>query len=101
MNGQIAGVYDNATADRICCMFLASGTSKNNYASPSIVVKMNDQADVTVTDFSDTKLHGLNITAQPVDLLNAYVSANPTFNNIALSKWKVTAGVNNGYPVFE
>jgi len=88
-------------AARICGMFSASAAAKNNYAATSVVVKVNDRTNVIVTDFSDTKLHGFNLTAQPVDLLNAYVSANPTFNNIALSKWKVTAGVNNGYPVFE
>jgi len=86
---------------RICCLFSASGIAKNNYASPSIVVYKDYNANVTITDFSDTKLHGFDLTAQPVDLLNAYVSANPTFNNIGLKKWKVTAGVNNGYPVFE
>jgi|GEM_PF-2045058 Bacterial surface proteins containing Ig-like domains len=101
LNGKIAGVSYNAYAARICCLFLASGMSKNNYASPSMVVKRNDRTDITVTDFSDTKLHGFDLTAQPVDLLNAYVSANPVFNNIGLKKWKVTAGVNNGYPVFE
>jgi hypothetical protein len=88
-------------AARICGMFSASAAAKNNYAATSVVVKVNDRTNVTVTDFSDTKLHGFNLTAQPVDLLNAYVSANPTFNNIGLKKWKVTAGVNNGYPVFE
>ena len=88
-------------AARICGMFSASAAAKNNYAATSVVVKVNDRTNVIVTDFSDTKLHGFNLTAQPVDLLNAYVSANPTFNNIGLKKWKVTAGVNNGYPVFE
>jgi hypothetical protein len=86
---------------RICCLFLASDMMKNNYAATSIIIKKNGLTNVTVTDFSDNKLHGFDLTAQPVDLLNAYVSANPTFNNIGLKKWKVTAGVNNGYPVFE
>jgi hypothetical protein len=86
---------------RACGLFSASGTANNNYASPSIVVKKNYSSNVTVKDFSDTKLHGLDLTAQPADLLNDYVTSNPTFNNIGLKKWKVTAGVNNGYPVFE
>jgi hypothetical protein len=90
-----------STVARICSLFSASGIAKNNYASSSIVVQKDILAHVTVTDFSDTKLHGLDLTAQPVDLLNAYVSSNPTFSNIGLKKWKVTAGVNNGYPVFE
>lgn len=86
---------------RICCLFLASDMMKNNYAATSIIIKRNGLTNVTVTDFSDNKLHGFNLTAQPADLLNAYVTSNPTFNNIGLKKWKVTAGVNNGYPVFE
>jgi len=107
LNGKVARTpstaYEvtNGSAARICGMFLASAIPKNNYAATSMIVKVNDRTNVTVTDFSDTKLHGFDLTAQPVDLLNAYVSANPTFNNIGLRKWKVTAGVNNGYPVFE
>ena len=107
LNAKVAGVANtayevtNGSAARICGMFLASATPKNNYAATSMVVKRNDRTDITVTDFSDTKLHGFDLTAQPVDLLNDYVTSNPTFNNIGLKKWKVTAGVNNGYPVFE
>ncbi|ADQ78238.1 Ig domain protein group 2 domain protein [Paludibacter propionicigenes WB4] len=107
LNSKVSAVPESLDASakgyaaRICSMFSASASAKNNYAATSVVVKVNDRTNVTVTDFSDTKLHGFNLSAQPVDLLNAYVSANPTFNGISLKRWKVSADVNNGYPVFE
>jgi len=71
--------------------------SDNNYSLNTMVVK---KGNTTVSHFS-TKTDGINLTANPVDLLNAYVNANPTINGVALSKWKVQTGVNNGYPIFQ
>jgi len=96
--GSISNV---SNVSRICYLLPSSAITNGNYAATSIVMKNHYRTDETITDFSDTKLNGFDLTAQPVDLLNAYVSANPTFNNIGLKRWKVTAGVNNGYPVFE
>jgi len=79
-------------------IFWGNSKASNNFASTSIIVK---QGTTIISTFRSTRDNGSDLTAQPVDLLNAYVSANPTFNNIGLKKWKVTAGVNNGYPVFE
>ena len=87
----------NAAIGRIG-IFWGNSKASNNYASTSIIVK---QGTIIITTFRRSRDNGSDLTAQPVDLLNAYVSANPTFNNIGLKKWKVTAGVNNGYPVFE
>ena len=87
----------NAAIGRIG-IFWGNSKTSNNYASTSIIVK---QGTIIITTFRRSRDNGSDLTAQPVDLLNAYVSANPTFNNIGLKKWKVTAGVNNGYPVFE
>ncbi|MTK54369.1 Ig-like domain-containing protein [Paludibacter sp.] len=92
--GNVVKVFSNHNAARICSLFFSSGGSELNYANSSMRV-------APVPDLSDTRRNGYNLTAQPVDLLNAYVTANPTFNGIPLSKWKVTLGVNNCYPVFE
>ena len=98
LNSSITGVYSDANTARVCYSLITATNATNNYASTNMKITNNS---ATVTNFSNMTLNGSDLTAQPVDLLNAYVSANPTFNNIALSKWKVTAGVNNGYPVFE
>ena len=88
-------MYDlTGIASRICSSFISSYDTSPNYANSSMTVNSK-------LDLSDTRRNGLNLTAQPVDLLNAYVSANPTFNGISLKRWKVSADVNNGYPVFE
>lgn len=72
-------------------------TGNNNYASTSMIVK---NGSVVLSNFTNTTFNGMDLSANPVDLLNNYVSANPVLNNISLLKWKVTAGINNGYPVF-
>lgn len=88
-------MYDfTCIASRICSSFISSADTSPNYANSSMTVNSK-------LDLSDTRRNGLDLTAQPIDLLNAYVSANPTFNGISLKRWKVSADVNNGYPVFE
>ena len=74
----------------------------SNYASSTIVVKKgtSEATLTTITNFLNSKIHGSNLTGNPVDLLNKYVTANPTYEGITLLKWKVQAGVNNGLPVF-
>lgn len=98
LNSSVTGIYSEANTARVCYSLITATNATNNYASTNMTITNNSEA---VTNFSNTTLNGLDLTAQPVDLLNAYVSASPIFNNIGLKKWKVTAGVNNGYPVFE
>ena len=81
---------------RIGC-FGQGATGNNNYASTTMIVK---KGSTVLSNFKNTTFNGLDLSANPVDLLNNYVSANPVSNNISLLKWKVTAGINNGYPVF-
>lgn len=78
-------------------------TASNNFASPTMVIKKGKSESnlTTVTNFSDIKSNGSNLTGIPVNLLNQYVTANPTYEGISLLKWKVQAGVNNGLPVFD
>ncbi len=77
-------------------------TVSNNFASTTMVVqKGKTESNIsTITNFSDSMSHGSNLTANPVDLLNSYVSANPNYLRIPLLSWKVQAGVNSGLPVF-
>jgi len=77
--------------------FEEGATGNNNYASTSMIVK---KGSTVLSNFTNTTFNGMDLSANPVDLLNNYVSANPVSNNISLLKWKVTAGINNGYPVF-
>jgi len=77
--------------------FEEGATGNNNYASTSMIVK---KGSTVLSNFPNTTFNGMDLSANPVDLLNNYVSANPVSNNISLLKWKVTAGINNGYPVF-
>jgi hypothetical protein len=83
--------------------YTSEATIINNYASPSMTLKKGLNANhlSNVTDFTDIKQHGIYLTGNPVDLLNAYVTTNPSYNGIALSKWKLETGVNSGNPIFQ
>ncbi|MBA4410545.1 MAG: hypothetical protein Q8S54_04580 [Bacteroidota bacterium] len=74
----------------------------NNFAFEAMIVRYGTSGTnlTTTTDFTDTKKHGSNLTVKPVDLLNGYVLANPTYKGISLYNWKVQAGINNGLPVY-
>lgn len=77
--------------------------SNNNFASAEISIqKGTSESDLqSLTDFSNKELHGELLTGNPVDLLNAYVTSNPLWGTIPLSKWVIKTGINNGNPVFE
>lgn len=91
---------DGALASRIANY---AKVSANNYASKSMVVKKGTSENTlsTTSSFSQVYRHGNDLTGVPVDLLNTYVTANPTYNEIPLLKWKVVTGVNNGFPIFQ
>lgn len=108
LNSSITAIHpystNNAIAARITNYQSSSSTPivSNNYGSSSMVIKKGkSEANLTtITDFTNTNKNGSNLTGIPVDLLNKYVMANPTYKGITLLKWKVQAGVNNGLPVF-
>ena len=77
-------------------------TALNNFASSTMIVKKgrSESTLTTITDFSNIKNHGSDLIDSPVNLLNNYVVANPTYEGISLLKWKAELGVNNGFPIF-
>jgi len=84
---------------------IASGNlaNSNNYAATTMVVQKVKPyfGTTTFTNFPYEIRDGLDLTGNPVDLLNNYVTANPTYNGITLLKWKAEPGVNNGNPIFQ
>jgi hypothetical protein len=95
LNGSVVCTGSNAA--RIA-NFDTSPSVSNNFASTSMTVTNNSG---TIASFTDTRNHGSNMSALAVDLLNAYVTANASYSSITLNNWKITSGVNNGYPVFK
>ncbi|MFZ4798986.1 MAG: GLUG motif-containing protein [Bacteroidia bacterium] len=88
--------YVNLSSKRIAN--IGSTTCNNNYALKTMILKNGSN---TITDLSETKSNGIDITNEPYTLLNNFVNSNPTINNITLLKWKVETGINNGYPIFQ
>lgn len=78
-----------------------SGTFSDNFANKSMIVKIGtSDSDFSVIDAIGNE-HGTDLTAEPVDLLNAWVANNPiSGKGITHFGWKVVDEVNNGYPVF-
>jgi len=97
-----ASNLNNAYVNRISNTIDLTINLSGNFASNIMIVKKGTSETklTTITDFTNSKIHGSNLTANSVDLLNKYVDANPTYNGITLLKWKVQAGVNNGNPIF-
>lgn len=77
---------------------IGNSSNSNNYAATTMVVI---KRTTTITSFPNVSKNGLDLTGNPVELLNNYVTANPSYNGITLLKWKVETGVNNGNPIFQ
>ena len=84
---------------------LISGESlllKDNYAKVDAAYLGTSEASLSnLTDFANQQIHGAELIATPVNLLNAFVASNKSVSGIILKKWIVKSGVNNGLPVFE
>ena len=102
LNSSLISINSNSYPNRIANFFYPE-TAINNYASASMVVQKGSSIDnlTTKTSFTNVKNDGLNLTGNPIDLLNAYVLTNPNYNGVKLNKWKVQQGLNNGNPIFE
>ena len=92
----------NQDADNAHVARIANSTSediKTNYADKNMVLKKGTSKDnlQTVTPSGDKD--GATLTAQPVNLLNAWVNANTGAEKKYLN-WVVMQGVNDSYPVF-
>ncbi len=102
LNSSIVSISNNDSyACRIGCFLNA--TSSNNYAASTIILKKGTSSNnlTNVTSFTNAITDGVSLKSNPVDLLNAYVTANPTVNGVSLSKWKVDPSINNGNPIFQ
>ena len=88
----------NSFPQRIAYFSSSDSSAENNFASKSMTVKNRNGSVVNFS--SNIKNHGYDLIAEPIDLLNDYVSKNTQLGGIILLKWKVQSGVNNDYPVF-
>lgn len=105
----IASTMENCNANRV--LFYPNNYlsySKNTFVSDKITVSKGISIDNTtkITDFSNLKNNGELLNQQPLSILNCDISIfNSESGNltrgVALNKWVVRSGVNNGNPIFE
>ena len=74
-------------------------TFTNNYANKNMVMQIGSSESNMSNVVAFGENHGDNLKAQPLALLNAWVTANTT-TETPYQAWSVVEGVNNGNPVF-
>lgn len=118
--GGIAGISESGTVDNCLALNprvtainetsstiakparIASGLADGaNFAFENMVVEYgtNENSLIRLTSFTG-KSHGSVLTAEPVDVLNNWLTLNPKTEGITNRVWIADAQINNGYPVF-